>query len=151
MANPGVYFPYASDTAWPFLALIGAVVSVPLLGFAILMVIAGHVSRMRSMAGAVVALAIAALSIVGLVTADTDFRTAETAHRVAYLGEARAWLDREYGLNLTEAELSEVLTPQGVSGQFEGIAAFITVRGDRDTGNLTVTDRNGVEIPPIDD
>jgi hypothetical protein len=151
MANPGVYFPYASDTAWPFLAFVGGVISVPLLGFAILMVIAGHVSRMRSVAAAVVALAIAAASIGALAKADSDFRKAETAHRTAYLGEARAWLERGYGVNLTEAELSEVSTTQGISGQFEGATGFITVRGDRETGDLIVTDRNGVEIPPVEE
>jgi len=150
MANPGVYFSYASDTAWPFLAFVGAVFSVPLLGFAILMLIAGHVSRMRTVAGAVLALAIAAVSIGGLITADSEFREAETAHRIAYLGEARAWLERGYGVNLTEAELSELLTTEGISGQFEGGTAFITIRGDRDTGNLVVTGRDGVAILPFE-
>ncbi|MET4580794.1 MFS family permease [Conyzicola nivalis] len=150
MANPGVYFPHASDTAWPFLAFVGAVFSVPLLGLAILMLIAGHVSRMRTVAGAVLALAIAAASVAGLITAGSEFRKAETAHRIAYLGEARAWLERGYGVTLTEAELSELVTTQGISGQFEGATAFITIRGDRDTGNLLVTGRDGEEIPPLE-
>ena len=101
------------------------------------------------MAGAVIALAIAAVSIVGLVTAGSDFREARTAHRTAYLEEARAWLERGYGINLTEEELSELLTTQGISGQFEGATAFITVRGDRDTENLVVTGRDGMEILPL--
>ena len=150
MANPGVYFPYASDTAWPFLAFVGAVFSVPLLGLAILMLIAGHVSRMRSVAGAVLALAIAAASVAGLTTAGAEFRKAETAHRIAYLGEARAWLERGYGVNLTEAELSELVTTQGISVQFEGATAFITIRGDRHSGNLVVTGRSGEEILPLE-
>jgi len=151
MANPGVYFPYASDATWPFLALVGAVLAVPLLGLAILMLIAGHVSRMRSMAGAVIALAIAAVSIGGLVSAGSEFRDAKTAHRTAYLEEARAWLERGYGVNLTEEDLSELLTTRGISGQFEGATAFITIRGDRDAGNLLVTGRDGEEILPLEE
>jgi len=151
MANPGVYFPYVSDTAWPFLALVGAVFSVPLLGLAILMLIAGHFSRMRSMAGAVIAIAIAAVSIGGLIAAGSEFREAETAQRIAYLGEARAWLERGYGVNLTEAELSELVTTEGISGQFEGGTAFITIRGDRETGNLLVTGRDGEKVLPLDE
>jgi len=151
MANPGVYFPYASDATWPFLALVGVLFSVPLLGFAILMMIVGHVSRIRSVAAAILTLAIAAASVWGLIKADSDFRAADIAHRIAYVEEVSVWLARGYGVILTEAELSEVLTPQGVSGQFEGATAFITIRGDSETGNLVVTDRNGVEVPPIQD
>jgi len=113
------------------------------------MVITGQVSRLRSLAVAVLALAVAAVSIGGLVRADTDFREAELAHRTAYLGEARAWLERAYGLNLTDEELSEVVTTQGVTGRFDGATTLITVRGDRDSGKLVVVDRNGEEIAPV--
>jgi len=149
MANPGVYFPYASETAWPFLALAGGLLSVPVLGFAVLMLITGHVSRMRSAAGAILALAIAAVSVAGLIKADSDFREEDIAHRTAYVGEARAWLQQGYRVNLTDAELSEILTAAGISGEFEGATAFITVRGDQNSGDLVVTDRDGTVISPL--
>ena len=149
MTDPGVYFPHASDAMWPFLALIGAVISVPLLGFAILMVIAGHTSRVRASAAAVIALALVTASLWGLFRADSDFREAETSHRAAYLEKTSAWLEQAYGVRLAEAELSEILTPGGISGRFEGATTFIVVRGDRDTGRLVVTDLNGAEILPI--
>jgi hypothetical protein len=149
MANPGVYFTYASDAMWPFLAFAGAVISVPLLGIAILMVIAGHTSRIRAVAAAVLMLALATVSLAGLVRADADFREAETAHRAAYLERVSGWLEQAYGVKLAEAELSGVLMPGGIAGQFEGATAFIVVRADRDTGRLVVTDRNGAEILPI--
>jgi hypothetical protein len=151
MANPGEYLPYASDAIWPFLAFVGALLFVPLLGFATLMVVKRHVSRSRWAAAAVLALAIATVSIGGLITADSNYREAETAHRIAYAGQVSAWLGREYGLDLTEAELSEVWTPQGTSGQFRGATAYLTVRGDRDTGRLVVTDRSGAQIDPIEE
>lgn len=135
---------------WPFLALVGAVISVPLLGFAVLMVIAGHTARIRAIAAAAIALALVTVSIWGLFRADSDFRDAETAHRAAYLERASGWLEQAYGVKLAEAELSEILTPGGITGQFEGANTFMVVRSDRDTGHLVVTDRNGAEILPID-
>ena len=148
MANPGVFVPYASEVTWPFLALVGALVTVPLLGFAILMVIAGQTSRIRAVAAAVLALALATVSLWGLFGADADFRQAETANRAAYLGQVSEWLEHDYGVKLTETELSALLRSGGVSGQFDGATAFIVVRGDRDTGRLVVADRSGTEIPP---
>jgi len=149
MANPGIYYPYATDTAWPFLALAGALISVPLLGFAILMVVTGNTSRLRAVAAAVVTLALATVSVVGLFRADSDFREAETAHRAAYVARVGDWLEQTYGVTLADAELSGVLTPAGISGQFQGATTFMLIRGDQDTGRLVVTDRNGTEVLPI--
>jgi len=149
MANPGIYYPYATDTAWPFLALAGALISVPLLGFAILMVVTGNTSRLRAVAAAVVTLALATVSVVGLFRADSDFREAETAHRAAYVARVGDWLEQTYGVTLADAELSGILTPAGISGQFQGATTFMLIRGDQDTGRLVVTDRNGTEVLPI--
>ena len=149
MANPGVFFPYVSDAMWPFLAIVGVVVSVPLLGFAILMTIAEPSLRMRAVAAAVFTLALTTVSVWGLLRADSDFREAEIAHRAAYVERVGGWLEQAYGMKLADAELSGVLTPDGISGQFDGAATFIVVRGDIDTGRLVVTDRNGAEILPI--
>ena len=151
MTNPGVYYSYASVDAWPFLALVGALLSVPLFAFALLMVIGGQIPRIRSVPAAIVLLAIGAASIGGLVTADSDFREAESAHRTAYLEQASAWLEQGYGLSLTDEELSQLLTLQGVSGRFEGADAVLTVRGDRTTGSLSVTARNGAPVPRTDE
>jgi hypothetical protein len=60
-----------------------------------------------------------------------------------------AWLEQAYGVKLAEAELSEILTPDGVSTRFEGATNDIVVRGNYDTELLVVTDRNGAEILPI--
>jgi hypothetical protein len=151
MANPGLYFPHASDTMWPFLAFIGAVISVPLLAFAILMVIVGQISRIRAVAAAVLMLAIATASLAGYVRADLDYREAEVAHRAAYVGRVGGWLEQAYGAKLAEAELSTIwgLRPGGISRPFEVATTFIVIRADRDTGRLVVTDRNGAAIFPI--
>jgi len=148
MANPGVFFPYASDAAWPFVALLGAILFVPLLGFTVLMVITGQTSRIRSVAAAVLLLALATVSLAGLFRADSDFREAETVHRAAYLGKASGWLEQTYGVKLSDTERSGLLMRSGISGQFDGATIFIVVRGDRDTGRLVVTDRSGTEILP---
>ena len=149
MANPGVFVPYASDAMWPFLAFVGAAISVPLLGFAILLVITEATLRIRAVAAAVLTLALATVSLWGLFRADSDFREAETAHQAAYVERVGGWLEQAYGVKLAEAELSGILTPDGISGQFEGATTFMVVRGDPDTGRLVVTDRNGTEILPI--
>jgi hypothetical protein len=58
------------------------------------------------------------------------------------------WLEQACGVKLAEAKLSEIsrLRPAGISGQFEVATAYIVVRGERGTGHLVVTERNGAEI-----
>ena len=147
MTNPGPYLALSSEVTWPFVALLGAIFTVPLSSIAVLMLIAGRSMRRRAVVAAGIALMVGAVSGAGLLKADSEFAAEQSAHQNVYVEDVRSWMKTSYGLRATTEVVEELVEPAGPFLWVDGSPVQIGIRVDATGRRLVVVDEAFVELP----
>jgi hypothetical protein len=151
MTNPGPYLALSSEVTWPFVALLGAILTVPLTSVAVLMLIAGRSMRRRAVVAAGLALLVGAMSGAGLLKADSEFAAEQSRHHNVYIEDVQSWMERSYGLTATTDEVENLLEPSGPFLSVDGSSGRIGIGADATGRRLVALNEAFVELPAAND
>ncbi|MET4581014.1 hypothetical protein ABIE21_000504 [Conyzicola nivalis] len=151
MTNPGPYLALSSEVTWPFVALLGAILAVPLTSIAVLMLIAGRSMRPRAIVAAGLALIVGGVSGAGLLKADSEFAAEQSRHHNVYIENVQSWMKTSYRLTAMTEEVEKLLEPAGPFLRVDGSSGQIGIRTDATGRRLVVVDEALVELPAEND
>jgi hypothetical protein len=137
--NPGIYEPFVSGEAWPFIPALGLVISIGLVAVFSLYLI-GLRERVYPVWQPVVvgllAVAVSAVSVFGLVTASDHWIDREADKYAQYETDVRDWISASASVNVSKEQARDLLARRPVTFPSSSGPVVLVLTSDRSAGVL---------------
>lgn len=139
--NPGVYEPFVSGEAWPFIPALGFVISIGLVAVFALYLI-GLRERVypvwRPVVVGLLAVAVSAVSVFGLVAASDQWTARDEDKYAQYETDVRDWIAASALVDVSEKQTRDLLGRQPVTFPSGSGPVVLVLTSDRSAGVLVL-------------